>query len=144
MANTNLKDKVGNIIRQWEGPLTRQLLLKPGEFGLGKIPDRLKPDSTTTVVCGFCSTGCGLNVHMKDGEAVNLTPATDYPVNLGMACPKGWEAIAPLKANDRATVPYRRSSSGKLIQTSWDSAMNRWLKALKKFSPSTVMKQSPF
>jgi len=102
---STLKEKASNIIRQWDGKLTRELLLEPGKFGLGKIPERLKPDATTTVVCGFCSTGCGLNLHLKDGKAVNLSPATDYPVNLGMACPKGWEALTPLKAKDLATTP---------------------------------------
>ena len=42
-------------------------------FGLGKVPARLQPDDTTTMVCGFCATGCGLNVHLKDGQAINLT-----------------------------------------------------------------------
>jgi assimilatory nitrate reductase catalytic subunit len=127
-----LKEKISEVIRQWNGPLTRELLLEPGNFGLGKVPEKKKPDATTTVVCGFCSTGCGLNVHLKDGEAINLTPDTEYPVNLGMACPKGWEALAPLKAKDRATKPYRRSSSGKLVGTSWDSAMKRMVKNFKE------------
>ena len=96
-----IKDKVGEVIRQWEGPLTKQLLREPAKFGLGQVPQKSKPDATTTLVCGFCSTGCGLNVHLKDGEAVNLTPDTNYPVNLGMACPKGWEALAPLDASSR-------------------------------------------
>ena len=69
------------------------------------MPARLAPDATTTMVCGFCSTGCGLNVHMRDGRAVNLSADTSYPVNLGMACPKGWEALTPLAAPDRATTP---------------------------------------
>ena len=58
MLETGLKGKISNMIRQWEGPLTRELLLQPGSFGLGKVPERMKPDATTTVVCGFCSTGC--------------------------------------------------------------------------------------
>ena len=37
----------------------------PGGFGLGQVPARLKPDATTTVVCGFCSTGCGLTSTSK-------------------------------------------------------------------------------
>src|ERR1043165_3056606 len=85
------------VFRRRHGPLTLDLVLHPGKFGLGKLPARLYPDATTTVVCGFCSTGCGLNVHLRNGEAINLTPATEYPVNLGMACPKGWEALTPLK-----------------------------------------------
>ena len=85
----------------------------------GKVPARLKPDDTTTMVCGFCSTGCGLNVHLKDGQAINLSADTDYPVNLGMACPKGWEALTPLRAPDRATTPLlrneRRANSSRSI-----------------------------
>src|SRR6266576_496925 len=50
------------LLRQWTGPLTRELVQRPGDFGLGHLPSRLQPDATTTVVCGFCSTGCGLNV----------------------------------------------------------------------------------
>ena len=125
MATKTLKEKISHVIRQWDGPLTRQLLLEPGEFGLGKVPEKMKPDATTSVVCGYCSTGCSLNLHLKDGEAVNLTPTTNSPVNLGMACPKGWEALAPLKSADRAKVPYRRSSSGKLVKTNWHSALTR-------------------
>jgi assimilatory nitrate reductase catalytic subunit len=112
------------LFRQWTGPLTADLVRAPGEFGLGQVPARLKPDATTTVVCGFCSTGCGLNVHLKDGQAVNLSATADYPVNLGMACPKGWEALTPLAAPDRATTPLLRNpATGKLEPTDWDHAM---------------------
>jgi assimilatory nitrate reductase catalytic subunit len=103
--------------------MSSDLTLHPGDFGLGKVPARFKPDATTTMVCGFCSTGCGLNIHMKDGRAVNLTPATDHPINLGMACPKGWEALTPLTAPDRATTPLLRNAAGALEPVDWDTAM---------------------
>ena len=111
------------LLRNRDGALTQDLVLHPGEFGLGKVPARLKPDATTTVVCGFCSTGCGLNVHLKDGQAINLTPTTDYPVNLGMACPKGWEALTPLHSPDRAITPLLRNARGELEPVDWDTAM---------------------
>ena len=119
------------MLRQWDGPLTRELLLEPGEFGLGKVPSNVKPDATTTMICGFCSTGCGLNIHLKDGEAVNLTPTTEYPVNLGMACPKGWEALNVLDAPDRATTPLLRNAHGKLSPVSWDLAMKEFTQKFK-------------
>ena len=53
------------LLRQHDGPLTQELARKPGGFGLGQVPARLKPDATTTMVCGFCSTGCGLDVHLQ-------------------------------------------------------------------------------
>ena len=93
------------------GPMTSELVQHPGEFGLGRIPARLAPVATAKAICGFCSTGCSLKIHLNaDGSAINLTPDPDYPVNLGMACPKGWEALTPLAASDRATTPLLRDA----------------------------------
>ena len=115
---------LGDKLVARSGPLTRQLLQEPGRFGLGQVPSRLKPDQTTGMVCGFCSTGCGLDAHLKDGVAVNLTPRTSYPVNLGMACPKGWEALTPLGAADRALSPMLRAERGGALQAvGWEQAL---------------------
>src|SRR5687768_15712332 len=92
-----------------DGPLTRDLVQVPGNFGLGRVPAGVKPDDVTSMVCGFCSVGCSLNVHLRNGQGINITPNSQYPVNLGMACPKGWEALAPLAAHDRATTPLLRN-----------------------------------
>ncbi len=117
-------DDLHPTIRQWDGPLTRDLVREPGKFGLGQVPAKIAPDATTTMVCGFCSTGCGLKIHLKDGKAVNLTADTNYPVNLGMACPKGWEALTPLAASDRATTPLlRNAQTGELEPVDWERAL---------------------
>jgi anaerobic selenocysteine-containing dehydrogenase len=120
------------FMHQREGHLTRELLLEPGGFGLGQVPAKSKPDATTTMVCGYCSTGCGLNIHLKDGAAVSLTPTTEYPVNLGMACPKGWEALTVLDSPDRATRPLLKDSSGKLVPTDWDTALRTFTDRFKE------------
>lgn len=119
----SVASRIAPLLCQWHGPLTQELVQRPGEFGLGKIPASLQPDQTTTMVCGFCSTGCGLNVHLRDGKAINLSAAADYPVNLGMACPKGWEALTPLAAPDRATTPLLRNECGEMEPTDWDTAL---------------------
>ncbi len=111
-----------NTLRSFDGSMTAELVQSPADFGLGNTPSRLTPDATTTVVCGFCSTGCGLNIHLKDGVAINLTADPSYPVNLGMACPKGWEALTPLDAHDRGTIPLLRSEAGAMQPVDWDSA----------------------
>ena len=87
------------------GRRAHELARSTGPFGLGQIPSRLHPDATTRLVCGYCSTGCSLDAHLRDGQAVNLTPTRTYPVNEGSACPKGWDALTPLAAADRATTP---------------------------------------
>ncbi len=118
-----MTSELQELVRQRQGVLTEELVLTPGRFGLGRVPRRLQPDNTTDSVCGFCSTGCSLTVHLRDGAAIGLTPATEYPVNLGMACPKGWEALEPLRAADRATTPLLRNATGELVPVDWDEAM---------------------
>lgn len=113
------------------GPYTEELLQQPAKFGLGMIPERLQPDATTNMVCGFCSTGCGLHIHLREGQAINLTPATNYPVNLGMACPKGWEALTPLSAPDRGTVPLLRDGDDQLKRSDWDTALREFCTRFK-------------
>lgn len=116
-----------SLMRAFDGPLTRDLLLSPGGFGLGQVPAKSQPDAVTTSVCGYCSTGCSLTLHLKDGEAVSLSPNTNYPVNLGMACPKGWEALTVLDAPDRATTPLLRDAGGKLKPVDWNTALQTFV-----------------
>jgi anaerobic selenocysteine-containing dehydrogenase len=113
------------------GPLTQDLVRDPGRFGLGQLPRRLMPDATTSMICGFCSTGCSLDVHLKGGEAVNISPTVDYAVNRGTACPKGWEALAPLRANDRATTPLVRNQAGRLVAVDWETAIDAFVDRAK-------------
>ncbi|MGJ8640426.1 MAG: molybdopterin oxidoreductase family protein [Opitutaceae bacterium] len=111
-------------IRCHDGVLTERLVQSPAAHGLGRVPSVVKPDATVNSVCGYCATGCSLKIHLKDGSAVNLSTNSGYPVNLGMACPKGWEALTPLSASDRATTPYLRNEDGKMVSTSWSDAMD--------------------
>lgn len=130
-----------------DGPLTRELLQAPSSFGLGRLPKGVRPDATTTMVCGYCSTGCGLNVHLKEVASetsrsvtsngklprylpVGITPTTNYPVNLGMACPKGWEALAALETPFRATSPMVKKN-GALTAVSWEEAIGEMVERFK-------------
>ncbi len=115
--------KILPLDRQWSGPLTEDLLRSPGKFGLGQVPRRLEPDATTAMVCGYCSTGCSLDIHLRQGEAINLTPDPTHPVNVGMACPKGWEALGVLNSADRATTPLARDARGRLVPVGWGDAI---------------------
>ncbi|WP_442485009.1 molybdopterin oxidoreductase family protein [Aeoliella sp. SH292] len=137
-----LLQSLGQLTYQPDGPLTRDLVRTPGSFGLGQVPERLRPDAVTDMVCGFCATGCSLRVHLKEGRGVNLTPTTDYPVNLGMACPKGWEALNVLDATDRATTPLLRNDDGQLEPVSWHTALETFCERFKeigaKHGPQSV------
>ncbi len=137
------KASITQKLRAFTGPLTRELVQSPAHFGLGRVPSRLAPDATATTVCGFCSTGCSLKVHLIDGAAVNLTADVDYPVNLAMASPKGWEALTPLASPGRATTPlYRSTRSGELEPVDWTRAAQTFCERIravqKKHGPESV------
>ncbi len=131
-----------NIWMQKNGPLSDELALDLVSEDLGKLPRRLIPDKIINSVCGFCSTGCSLSVHMKGNQPVNLTPNRNYPVNLGEACPKGWESLTPLKASDRATTPYLRDKNGRFIKVNWDTALSFFVSRFKaiqqKYGPESL------
>lgn len=126
-----LHTKPPTPFRQWSGPLTSELLQSPASFGLGHLPPHQHPESTTSSICGFCSTGCQLSLHLHEGEASSLTPAPSYPVNLGMACPKGWEALTPLDADDRATQPLLRNPGGSFETIDWQTAADTFCNRFK-------------
>jgi anaerobic selenocysteine-containing dehydrogenase len=121
--SATLSQRASGLFRMEHGPLTQELVLSPAGFGLGQVPAGQVPDATTKSICGYCSTGCALDIHLKDGAAINLTPAADYPVNMGMACPKGWEALAVLDSPDRATTPLVRKDRGRATPLDWDAAL---------------------
>src|SRR5437763_2022469 len=125
-----------------QGPLTQELLLEPARFGLGMLPVASQPDGVAKSVCGFCSTGCCLDLHLKSGEAMGLTPTVEYPVNLGMACPKGWEALTVLQASDRATTPLVKDVRGRHRPVRWDEALKTFCERFKsiqrKHGPHSV------
>jgi assimilatory nitrate reductase catalytic subunit len=122
-AEPTLFGRLRSLMHARDGHLTRELVRRPGRFGLGQVPEKAAPDATAGSVCGYCSTGCNLTIHLRRGEAVNLTPAVDYPVNRGLACPKGWEALAVLDAPDRGTIPLLKDKAGMRQPVEWSFAM---------------------
>jgi anaerobic selenocysteine-containing dehydrogenase len=133
VLNSDRNDKSLMLpVFQRSGPLTEELLLEPGRFGLGMLPAVAQPDSVKRSICGFCSTGCSLDIHLRGGHAIGATPSVDYPVNLGMACPKGWEALSVLQSPDRAVIPLLRSDSGDMKQVDWDIALRTFVDRMKR------------
>ena len=90
---------------------------QPGKFGLGKIPAKLAPDATTTMVCGYCSTGCGLKVHLQERRGdqpyarrgVSRQPRHGVPEGLG-------SARRVLDSPERATTPLVRDRAPATLQ----------------------------
>jgi ferredoxin-nitrate reductase len=81
-----------------------------------------EPERWVQSVCVLCSTGCGLDIGVRDGRMVGVRGRTMDRVNKGRLGPKGlhgWEANA---SSDRLTTPLIRRG-GQLREASWDEAM---------------------
>jgi anaerobic selenocysteine-containing dehydrogenase len=81
-----------------------------------------EPERWVPGVCLLCSTGCGMDVGVREGRIVGVRGRANDRVNHGRLGPKGlhgWEANA---SADRLTRPRIRRD-GKLVEASWDEAM---------------------
>ena len=129
-----MKKLLDSLLHSRTGIMTRELVQTPSRYRIGMLPERLNPSRVVQSTCGFCSTGCSLKVHLdENGRAINLSPDPTYSVNKGMACPKGWESLAPLAAPDRATSPLLRDpSTGKLEPVDWPRALEVFTQKFKE------------
>lgn len=85
---------------------------------------RGKPNATVTTTCPYCGVGCQLNIETKEGRIVRSTPVLESHVNHGQACVKGRFGIAEfVHHRQRLTMPLVKKE-GKLVQTSWDEALD--------------------
>ncbi len=83
-------------------------------------------------VCGYCSTGCNFSIETGDDKPPVVIADASYPVNLGKACPKGFQLLGHLGSSERATAPLLRDSQGNLQPVSWDTALTAFTGRFKK------------
>ncbi|MFD4374463.1 molybdopterin oxidoreductase family protein [Streptomyces sp. NPDC058486] len=72
--------------------------------------------------CPYCALQCGTTLSRKDGS-VRVEPS-DFPVNRGGLCLKGWTAPAVLDAKDRLYRPLVRGRTGEHSPVAWDTALD--------------------
>jgi formate dehydrogenase major subunit len=86
-----------------------------------------------TTACNFCSCGCGMVAHVKDGKLVNLEGDSDHIINQGALCSKGAAMSATHGSERRLKKPmYRAPGSDSWQEISWDDAMNRVANKIKQ------------
>lgn len=85
-----------------------------------------------TSACNFCSCGCGMVCHVRDGKLLNLEGDPDHVINEGALCSKGAAMRATHDNPQRAKVPlYRAPGSDKWQEISWDEALEKIAKKVK-------------
>jgi formate dehydrogenase major subunit len=86
-----------------------------------------------TSICTFCSCGCSMLCHVKDGKLINLEGDPDSVINEGALCSKGASMGVIPNSDQRAKTPlYRAPGSDKWQEISWDEAIDRMAKKMKE------------
>jgi formate dehydrogenase major subunit len=87
---------------------------------------RIKGAKETTSICCFCSVGCGLLVHTREGKVINIQGDPEHPISEGALCSKG-SSISQLVNNaNRVLKPrYRAPGAAAWKEVEWDWALDQ-------------------
>ncbi len=99
---------------------------------------RIEGSKKIPSICHFCSGGCGMLLHVKDGKLIHLEGDPDNPVNEGTLCPKAASLSSVAYAPHRPTKPkYRTPGAKDWVDISWDEALDRIAKKMKEVRDTT-------
>ncbi len=76
----------------------------------------------TSTHCPYCAFQCGMKLG-DAGEGPAVSANTDFPVNKGALCIKGWTSTDTLYYPDRLLNPLVRSLAGELLPATWEEAV---------------------
>jgi formate dehydrogenase alpha subunit len=84
-------------------------------------------------ICAFCSTGCQIEYHAKDGRIERVT-SSDDGYNKGNLCINGRFGYAAFNSPERLTAPLVKDGSGRLNKASWNQALGTAAEQLKNIA----------
>lgn len=87
----------------------------------------------TPGVCAFCSSGCQIEYHAKDGRIDRVT-SSDDTYNRGNLCANGRFGYAAFSSPGRVTAPMMREGSSDQKKVSWDQALGNAAARLKEIA----------
>jgi len=87
---------------------------------------RIKGAKETTTVCCYCSVGCGLVVHTRDGKVINTEGDPEHPISEGSLCSKGASISQNANNESRLQKPlYRAPRSSEWQEVEWDWTLDQ-------------------
>ncbi len=93
---------------------------------------RIKGAKQTTTVCPYCSVGCSILIHTKDGKVINVEGDPDGPINEGTLCPKGASLFQMVNNETRLRKPqYRAPGATDWKEVEWDWALTQIARKVK-------------
>ena len=93
---------------------------------------RIKGAKETTTICCYCSVGCGILVHTKEGKVINAEGDPEHPVSEGSLCSKGASLYQTVNNENRLRKPrYRAPGSAAWKEVEWDWALDQIARRIK-------------
>jgi len=93
---------------------------------------KTKGATVTNSICPYCSVGCGIIVHTKDGKVINTEGDPEHPTNEGTLCSKGASLYQAINNPLRLTKPkYRAPGATEWKDVEWDWALDEISKRIK-------------
>lgn len=87
---------------------------------------RIKSAKETTSICCFCSVGCGLLVHTREGKVINIEGDPEHPISEGALCAKGASIFQVVNNPNRVLKPrYRAPGASAWTEVEWDWALDQ-------------------
>lgn len=83
-------------------------------------------------ICPFCSCGCNVLVHVRDGKIISVEGDPDFPISGGGLCAKGASLLSLHTSPQRLTKPlYRAPGATDWEEKDWDWMMERIARRIK-------------
>ncbi len=83
-------------------------------------------------ICHFCSCGCNVIMHTRQGKLINVEGDPDYPVSEGALCAKGAAMLSMHNNDARILKPmYRAPGATKWEEKDWDFVLDRIARRVK-------------
>jgi formate dehydrogenase major subunit len=93
---------------------------------------RIKGAKETTTICCFCSVGCGILVHTREGKVINTEGDPENPISEGSLCSKGGSIYQVVNNESRLQRPlYRAPGSAVWKDVEWDWALDQIARKIK-------------
>jgi formate dehydrogenase major subunit len=104
---------------------------------------RIKGAKETNTICPYCSVGCGIIVHTKEGKVINTEGDPEHPINEGTLCSKGASLYQLVNNPQRLAKPrYRAPGAGEWKVVEWDWALDEIAKRVKETRDRTFRTRS--
>jgi predicted molibdopterin-dependent oxidoreductase YjgC len=100
--------------------------------------EKIEADYEVKTICTYCGVGCSMYLGVKDRKIVGVRGDEEGPANHGRLCVKGRFGIAEFVNHpDRLKMPLVRKN-GKLVETSWDEALDLVAVKLGKYQGDEI------